>query len=174
MSDTTNAIAAILFDGDSKALSDLVQAQSDWRAFYKKHGEAMLVDVDYLERIGGPGRIEMILHVGTLHNYVFNADWRDDPDEFVAGIQGLKKYGDRSDDWDDFLEDVDDLTTNDFMHGLAERIDTGREALVVIDIGSDSYDFAIVEKKLLEKLGAAIQETNEAQLHVVNATEFND
>lgn len=174
MSDTSNTIAAILFDGDSKSLADLAKAQADWRAFYKKHGEAMLVDVDYLEEIGGPGRIEMILHIGTLHNFVFNADWREDPDEFVSGIQGLKKYGNRSVDWDDFLEDADDLTTNDFMHGLAQRIDTERESLVIVDIGSDTYDFAIVERALIEKLGAAIHDTNEAQLHVVNTTEFRD
>jgi hypothetical protein len=73
LADNINTIATVVFSGDPDALADLSQSQSDWLEFYRRNGAAMFVDVDYLEQIDGPGKIEMILHIGSLHNYVCNA-----------------------------------------------------------------------------------------------------
>src|SRR5437016_1185574 len=102
MNQAPEAFGTLLYRGDQAALADLRAALADWLPFYRQHAEAMGVDVRYLKQVwrAGAQPWEVILNVGGLHHWVFEADWREPFDEIVEGVRDLVPVGALAVDWD--------------------------------------------------------------------------
>jgi|GEM_PF-5790726 len=142
------AFAEILYHGDKKALADLRTALADFIPFYRQHGAAMLIDVDYLVNhmwADGADPWGVLIDVGTLHKFVHESDWRAGADEIAEGLAELVTARKLKVDWDEVAEM--EAEAAEIYTAIATQVRPAGDALIICDRGSDSYPLAFVPAK---------------------------
>ncbi len=142
---TIEALARLLYRNDPSALADLQAALSDWLPFYRKYGTNIGVDMRYLEKhfgVSGANPWEVLLDVGILHQWVFEADWREFADEIVNGLRALRPAQSLAVDWEKVAEN--DPEAEALFRAVQSEVRPLGETLVILDKASDSYPLAFL------------------------------
>jgi hypothetical protein len=148
MDEAVAEFGRLLYRGDDRALADLRAALADWRPFYDLHGRDIGIDVPYLKEIWKDGAVpwDVLIDVGCLHKYVFEADHREFFDEIVNGVRALRPAGGMAVDWDTLAATDDETEVEVFLDSLASQVRRSGGVLVILDKASDSYPLAILPR----------------------------
>jgi hypothetical protein len=146
MDENVERFGQLLFRDDYGALVDLRSALADWLPFYEKHGRNIGVDVPWLKKIWKDGARpwDVLIDVGVLHKYVFEADHAEFFDQIVEGVRELVTAKPLKMDWEAFAATDADVEIEKFFADLASQAKKGKEILVILDKASDSYPLAFL------------------------------
>jgi hypothetical protein len=145
MDESIAAFARLLYRSDDRALADLKRALADWVLFYQQHGQNIDVDVDYLVKHSwkdGADPWGILIDVGILHKWVFEADWREFADEIASGLRELVPARPLVIDWRAVGED--DTKAETVFASVSSQARLAGEILVILDKASDSYPLAFL------------------------------
>jgi anti-anti-sigma regulatory factor len=160
--------ATILYRGDKNALRSLESALKDWKAFYGIHAKEIGVDFDWLKKIweNEANPWEVLIDVGVLHHWVFEADHAEFFDEIVAGLRALEPVKLVSMPWDELAKTEPATEIEDFFAEVSARLRPHDEALVILDKGSDSYPLAMIRLDALKKAKRLAKQLEDAEVVV--------
>jgi anti-anti-sigma regulatory factor len=160
--------ATILYRGDKNALASLESALKDWRAFYGQHAKEIGVDFDWLKQIweDKANPWEVLIDVGCLHNWVFEADHAECFDEIVAGLRTLQPVKSVSLPWDELAKTEPETDIEEFFAEVSAKLRPHKEALVILDKGSDSYPLAMIRLDALKKAKRLADQLEDAEVVV--------
>jgi hypothetical protein len=146
MDENVERLGQLLFRGDRQALDDLRSALGNWLPFYQKHGQSIGVDVPWLKKIwsDGPRPWDVLIDIGVLHRFVFEADHAEFFDQIVAGVSELGPAKSLKIDWETLAATDAEVEIDEFFAALASQAKQGNEVLVILDKGSDSYPLAFL------------------------------
>jgi hypothetical protein len=105
----------------------------------------------------------VLIDVGILHHFVFEADHGEFVDEIVSGISELVPAKTIIIDWEALAEMDDDEEIEKVFAKLAKKAKKSDEVLVILDKGSDSFPLAFLPSKLVaqaQKLAATAGEVD--------------
>lgn len=161
-------LATILYRGDKKALASLESALKDWRAFYSIHAKAIGVDFDWLKKIweNEANPWEILIDIGVLHHWVFEADHAEFFDEIVAGLMALEPAKTVPMPWDELAKTEPETEIEEFFAEVAAKLRPHKEALVILDKGSDSYPLAMIRLDALKKAKRLAEQLEDAEVVV--------
>jgi anti-anti-sigma factor len=143
----------LLYRSDKEALASLQSALADWEDFYERHGDDIGVDLDCLQEVWqeDANPWEILIDVGRLHRWVFEADWKEFLDEVVAGVKQLVPAAGLEVPWDRLAATDPETDVEDFLPMIAAALRPHGEALVFLDKGSDSYPLALIKVAQVKK-----------------------
>jgi len=146
-------LGSLLYRADEKALASLESALTDWKAFYSRHGREIGVDLVRLKNIwqDEPNPWEVLIDVGILHHWVFEADHAEFFDEIVVGLKALGPASAVSMPWEELAKTEPDTDVQVFFAEVSAKLHPHHEALVILDKASDSYPLAILRLDALKE-----------------------
>lgn len=173
--DNLASFAELLFCNDSAAFLDLRAAIENWEEFYRANEDALNVDLDWQKKVWGdnPRPWEVLIDIGHLHHYLFEADWREEYQDIVDGLQELKPCSELEIDWDLLAETDPETPINDFMQSVATALAAHSKTLVILDKESDSYPLAILDAAVVSDAEVFARQIEGARLVMVSQTEIN-
>ncbi len=173
--DNLKSFADLLFCNDSAAILDLRAAVENWEEFYRANEDALNVDLDWQKKVWGdnPRLWEIVIDIGHLHHYLFEADWREEYQDIVDGLQELKPCSELEIDWNLLAETDPEIPINDFMQSIATALAAHGTTLVILDKASDSYPLAILNDAVVSDAEEFARQIEDARLVIVSRTEIN-
>lgn len=161
-------LAAILYRGDKKALASLEIALKDWRTFYGSHAKEIGVDFDWLKETWGneANPWEVMIDVGCLHHWVCEVDHAEFFDEIVAGLRELEPAKTLAMPWEELAKTEPEIEIEEFFGQVSAKLRPHKEALVILNKGSDSYPLALIRLDGLKKAKRLTEQLEDAEIAV--------
>jgi hypothetical protein len=160
------AFARLLYRGNEAALRDLDAALADWKAFYGRHAEEIGVDLPYLKEVWEDGAMpwDVVIDIGDLHRFLFEADGGEFFEEIVAGLRELVPGRPLKIDWDTLAATDIDTEIEEFFSSVQAQ--SGDEVLVIVDKASDSYPLAFLPRSDVARAQQLAKPFGEGRLEV--------
>lgn len=148
MDENVEHFGQLLFRNDRGAVDDLRSALSDWLPFYEQHGRDIGVDVPWLKKLWakGPWPWDVLIDIGVLHKYIFEADHSEFIDEVSSAVSQLVPAKTLQVNWTELAAKHANGEIEALFADLAVRAKTSNEVLVILDKGSDSYPLAFLSQ----------------------------
>jgi hypothetical protein len=153
MDEAVEELGRLLYGGDDRALTDLRSALADWQPFYERHVQDIGIDMSHQRKVweDGADPWEVLIDVGSLHKFVFEADCREFFDRIVAGVRSLRSANGLTVDWDTLAATDDEVEVEAFLGSLASQVRRSSRVLVILDKASDSFPLAILPHDAVER-----------------------
>ena len=160
--------ATLLYRGDKEALASLESALADWKAFYSRHAREIGVDLEWLKEIwhDEANTWEVLIDVGILHHWVFEADHAEFYDEIVRGLGALEPAKAVSMPWEELAKIESETSVEEFFTEVSAKLRPHKEALVILDKASDSYPLAIIRLDAIKQARRLAERFEDAEVVV--------
>jgi hypothetical protein len=174
MDEAIRTFANILYGQHPTASADLTDAVADWQAFYEANSDSLDVDINWLKKCWGddPQQWDVMLDIGHMHRVVFEADHSEFYDQIVEGLQELSGSESLDIDWQSLADTDPDTPINTFMHNVAGAFAAHGRTLIILDKGSDSFPFAVLDAESLPEAVRLAEAIENGNVIVVSETEF--